>query len=474
MENETPSCNERVVRRMAKTSQTGSGSVEAKVTERKRRALEVLSDNTQRQTSLDSFGCVRTAALLHRESPSSSLCRTDNLAQPLPRVSADDSLVDDSDSDGIRACTAPSFPPELEDSAFRESAPKGPSSSDDPLVGSSVRKANKLLKGFRIDSTATSFSDDFPEKDDENERNDSFDSVIEKTDRCDSIGSIYTSTTSCNENSAIELTCSTSPVKPRPQASWDVLSDNHALIRSEEVIHKVPPNYMDEQDELDARMRSILIDWLVDVCLEFHLCQETLHTSVAVTDRFLASMNVSKDRLQLVGVVGVMIASKFEEIYPPKVKDFVAITDETYVASQLIKLERIMLKMFHFKINWPTINEFIATYANVAGTSTRTRFLAMYFGDLALQRYEFLQYLPSQVGAAAVWLSLGICESDWYNKELKNFCNYDLTIMLPIMERLLKAWRSDTDDGLRATKLKYTSDRFYNVALIVAPRSLPF
>ncbi|KFD54201.1 hypothetical protein M514_04978 [Trichuris suis] len=474
MENESTIYSKKSVRRAVHTPPKVQHFVETKTSERKRRALEVLSDNTG-QNALDSFVNLNSSTTLRRKEFSGSLRRTDNLAQPSPRIASDNSLADDVDFDGVQASRTSSFL-ECEDSVARGGVVVNePSPASDCSKKISVRNANKLLKKIRIDSTTTSFSDHFHEKDEENEHNESFDSVIDRTERRDSIGSSYTtSATSYNENSPIDLTCSTSPVKPRPQASWDVIVDNHAFNRLQEVVQKVPPNYMSEQDELDARMRSILVDWLVDVCLEFNFCQETLHVGVTLTDRFLAGMNVSKDKLQLVGVVGVMVASKLEEIYPPKVKDFAAITDETYTVSEVLKMERIMLDFFHFKVHPPTVNEFIATYTHVSGSSTRTHFLAMYLGDMALQRYEFLRYLPSQIGASSVWMSLGICESDWYNKDLKTFCNYDLTVLLPIMERLLDVWKNNCNEPLRAIQQKYTSDKFYSVGLIVPPRSLPF
>lgn len=49
-----------------------------------------------------------------------------------------------------------------------------------------------------------------------------------------------------------------------------------------------------------------------------------------IIDRFLEKTIVSKSRLQLVGVTALLIASKYEEIYPPELKDFVYITDRAY------------------------------------------------------------------------------------------------------------------------------------------------
>lgn len=89
-------------------------------------------------------------------------------------------------------------------------------------------------------------------------------------------------------------------------------------------------NYMNHQPEINERMRSILIDWIVEVHLKFKLMPETLFITVNIIDRFLEKQKVGKAKLQLVGVTALLIASKYEEIYPPEMKDFVYITDRAY------------------------------------------------------------------------------------------------------------------------------------------------
>ena len=46
-------------------------------------------------------------------------------------------------------------------------------------------------------------------------------------------------------------------------------------------------------------------------------------------------MSVLRGKLQLVGTACMLIAAKFEEIYPPDISDFVYITDDTYNAKQV-------------------------------------------------------------------------------------------------------------------------------------------
>lgn len=95
--------------------------------------------------------------------------------------------------------------------------------------------------------------------------------------------------------------------------------------------------YIEFQTDIHDKMRSILIDWLVDVHLKFKLRPETLYLTVNIIDRYLARTIVSRGSLQLVGVTAMLIASKYEEIYSPIVKDFVYITDNAYTREEILK-----------------------------------------------------------------------------------------------------------------------------------------
>lgn len=55
--------------------------------------------------------------------------------------------------------------------------------------------------------------------------------------------------------------------------------------------------------------------------------------------------STSRKNLQLVGVAALLIASKYEELYPPEVQDFVYITDNTYTKEQILTMEKHILKV---------------------------------------------------------------------------------------------------------------------------------
>ena len=68
-------------------------------------------------------------------------------------------------------------------------------------------------------------------------------------------------------------------------------------------------NYMTKQPDITFNMRSILVDWLVEVGEEYKLKNETIYLAVNYIDRFLSQMSVQRAKLQLVGTACMFIAS---------------------------------------------------------------------------------------------------------------------------------------------------------------------
>lgn len=104
------------------------------------------------------------------------------------------------------------------------------------------------------------------------------------------------------------------------------------------------------QNDVNPNMRSILVDWLVEVAQEYNMQPDTLYLTVAYIDRFLSSVAVARHELQLVGIACMLVAAKYEEIYAPTVQDFVYITDHSYTAEQLLSMEHKVLETLQYEV----------------------------------------------------------------------------------------------------------------------------
>lgn len=108
------------------------------------------------------------------------------------------------------------------------------------------------------------------------------------------------------------------------------IEEIYAHHRDNETILAVRPDYMVKQPYINERMRSILVDWLVEIHVNFKLVPETLYLAVHIVDRFLEKVIVPRGRLQLVGATALLIASKYEEIYHVDLGDLEYVCDRVY------------------------------------------------------------------------------------------------------------------------------------------------
>ena len=94
----------------------------------------------------------------------------------------------------------------------------------------------------------------------------------------------------------------------------------------------IDPIYMTKQPKISETNRSTLIDWIIQIHYNFKLLPETLFLAVNLIDRYFSKHAMNKRDVQLVGVACMLIATKYEEIYPPLLKDFVFISDNSCTA----------------------------------------------------------------------------------------------------------------------------------------------
>jgi hypothetical protein len=165
------------------------------------------------------------------------------------------------------------------------------------------------------------------------------------------------------------------------------------------------PNYLRRQSDLTPRMRAILVDWMVDVQMKFKLLSETMFLAVNIIDRFLSRVEVNRTKLQLVGVTAMLIASKYEEIYSPEVRDFEFISDHAFTKDEILALEIKILNVLRFSLTPATPLAFLRRFSKAARSEAPVHTLAKYLIELALPEYSMLQYPASTVAASAVYIS---------------------------------------------------------------------
>ena len=68
--------------------------------------------------------------------------------------------------------------------------------------------------------------------------------------------------------------------------------------------------YMKKQKEINDQMRSILVDWIIDVHHKFGFTDETLFMTILIIDRYCSIEQISRIKYQCLGITALMIACK--------------------------------------------------------------------------------------------------------------------------------------------------------------------
>jgi len=149
---------------------------------------------------------------------------------------------------------------------------------------------------------------------------------------------------------------------------------------------------------------------------------------------------ISKDKIQLVGVTAFFIASKFEEIYPPDIKDFVMICDKLYHKKDIIKMELAILRTLKFELGRPLPLHFLRRNSKAAHADSRIHALAKYLMELTLVEYECAHWNPSLLAATSLYVTLKIFgdSSTKWTPTLEFYSNYNEQQLLSSASLLCK------------------------------------
>ncbi|KHG12980.1 G2/mitotic-specific cyclin-1 [Gossypium arboreum] len=188
-----------------------------------------------------------------------------------------------------------------------------------------------------------------------------------------------------------------------PLAVVEYVEDLHAYYKNMEKFSCVSPNYMDQQSDVNEKMRAILIDWLIEVHDKFDLMGETLFLTVNLIDRFLSQQTVMRKKLQLVGLVAMLLACKYEEVSVPVVGDLILISDKAYSRKEVLEMERLMLNTLQFNMSFPTPYVFMKRFLKAAQSDKKLELLSFFLIELAFVEYEMLKFQPSLLAAAAIY-----------------------------------------------------------------------
>jgi G2/mitotic-specific cyclin 1/2 len=227
----------------------------------------------------------------------------------------------------------------------------------------------------------------------------------------------------------------------------------------------LPRDYFALQTDIKPRMRSILVDWLVEVHLRFRLTPETLFLAINLMDRFLTESTVEVEKLQLLATGCLFIAAKYEEVWSPSVKNYSYVTDGGSTEEEILQAERFILTALNFNLSYPNPMNFLRRISKADNYDIETRTMAKYLLEITVIDYKFLGVKPSLCAAAAMYVSRRLLGRPEWDATLTKYAGgYTLDQMKPAVELMV--------DYIRAPVVheeffkKYASKKYMKASIL--------
>ncbi|XVE60947.1 hypothetical protein DITRI_Ditri06bG0001800 [Diplodiscus trichospermus] len=234
-----------------------------------------------------------------------------------------------------------------------------------------------------------------------------------------------------------------------------------------------PHDYMHLQTDINEKMRAILIDWLIDVHQKFELSPEALYLTINLIDRFLSVKIVPRRELQLLGMSAMLIAAKYEEIWPLEVNDLVCIADRAYTNEQTLVMEKTILGRLEWTLTVPTPYVFLARFVKASIPDDKMENMVYFLAELGMMHYETIKFCPSMIAASAVYAArCSLNKTPVWTNTLKFHTGYSEPQLMDCAKLLAFFHSKAAESRLQVIYKKYSDSQRGAVALLPPAQNL--
>lgn len=117
--------------------------------------------------------------------------------------------------------------------------------------------------------------------------------------------------------------------------------------------------------KITPALRARMIDWMIEVLTNFKCDDQTFFLAVSLLDRYFKGKQEIREvsDLHIIGVTTMFISSKYEDIYPLKMKMVYEKIAHKKLSIEKIKgLEMDIMKVINYRIAAPTSLDFLKVY----------------------------------------------------------------------------------------------------------------
>ena len=232
---------------------------------------------------------------------------------------------------------------------------------------------------------------------------------------------------------------------------------------------EINPNYFIDQIEVNHKMRTILIDWLVEVHYKLKFKEETFYTAIYIIDAYLSKKIIQRFNLQLLGITSLFIASKLYEIFGGNIQDYSLFTNKAYNVKQIINMEIEICDILGFNFLIPTAISFYQIITKKEGLDKDE--YKYKFGEFLIQSFllsvESLKYNYSIISYSSIYLVKNLFKLNNVNNDsnqnfgfIENISEYNAYIIKECSKSICQSISELIRLKIKSTIIKYTCENF--------------
>ena len=248
---------------------------------------------------------------------------------------------------------------------------------------------------------------------------------------------------------------------------------NNLIEEEKKIKYEINPNYFQYQNEINQDMRSILIDWLIDVHNKLSFKEETIYIAIYIMDSYLSKKFIQRKRFQLLGITSLILASKLNEIYIRRISDYVFITDKAYTVDEIKYMEEDISKTLNFKFLVPSSLSFYEIISEKIGISEDSD--KFHFGEFLIQSFlidfRSLYYSYSTISCACCYIIMKFNKmknyqisynNQYYSIKYNNMNENRSNIVKDCAKNICVVITEMFNSKLQSTIKKYSQCKFYD------------
>ena len=220
-----------------------------------------------------------------------------------------------------------------------------------------------------------------------------------------------------------EISLNNSNKKNNSQIPYEYFNEFlETYCREEKILEfRIKANFMKNQQDINCRMRAIVVNWIIEVHDRFKLLPDTLFLSIIIFDRYMSLVNnIDKNRLQLIGVTSLLIACKYEEIFSPEVRDFICILDREYEREDLMEEENNILKILKFEVMYPSSLRYYEILRIQFGIEEKYYKYGNFLLELCLLDCKFSKYMQAVIATTVCFIVLKLFQEETFEMFMNN------------------------------------------------------